>query len=286
MTDLLLALGYALFVWWFTTGLVLYMVRLPQRTFRWSMLGATVVLVASFFGLHSGRGGSTVTDAYLGFTCAILIWGWAEVGFLTGYITGPRKVPCPAGSSTGQRARHAFQAVAHHEIALLGLGALVLLATWGADGQAGLWTFVLLWVMRLSAKLNLFLGVPILNAEFLPAHLRYLESFFAKRPLNLLFPVAVTASTIGVLMLVRQALDHKAGAHDGAVAGLLAALLALAVLEHWFMVLPAPLAELWAWGLRERVPHAANDRDRAAVGPALLSASIHKLLPSSHPGRP
>ena len=30
----------------------------------------------------------------------------------------------------------------------------------------------------MSAKLNVFLGVPNLNEEFLPEHLRYLQSFF------------------------------------------------------------------------------------------------------------
>ncbi len=35
--------------------------------------------------------------------------------------------------------------------------------------------------MNLSARLNLFLGVRNLHAEFLPEHLRYLGSFFAGR---------------------------------------------------------------------------------------------------------
>jgi putative photosynthetic complex assembly protein 2 len=285
MAQLALALAYALFVWWFTTGLVLYMVRLPQRTFRWSMLGASVLLLLSLYGLRVGHRADTATDAYLAFTWAILVWGWAEVGFLTGFVTGPRKSPCPPGCSMRERAGHAFQAIVHHEIALLVLGLAILFVTWGADNQAGFWTFGLLWVMRLSAKLNLFLGVPILNAEFLPAHLRFLESFFAKRSLNLLFPVAVTASTIGVVVLVRQALDDGAGIHEAAAAALLAALLALAVLEHWFMVLPAPLAELWSWGLRSRAIRAANDRGIDTDATPLASASLHKLLPSSHPGR-
>ena len=42
--------------------------------------------------------------------------------------------------------------------------------------QVGLWTFVILWAMRQSAKLNVFLGVRNLSEEFLPEHLRYLET--------------------------------------------------------------------------------------------------------------
>ena len=36
---------YALFVWWFSTGLILYLDRLPRHTFRWSLLGAKVVFL-------------------------------------------------------------------------------------------------------------------------------------------------------------------------------------------------------------------------------------------------
>ena len=31
---------------------------------------------------------------------------------------------------------------------------------------------------------------------------------------------------------------------------------ALALLEHWFMVLPLPSEKLWDWGMRSRTPHA------------------------------
>ena len=40
--------------------------------------------------------------------------------------------------------------------------------TWGGANQVGTWTFLVLWVMRLSAKLNVFLGVPNLT-ERVPA---------------------------------------------------------------------------------------------------------------------
>ena len=31
---------YALFVWWFSTGLIIYLDGLPRSTYRWTMLGA------------------------------------------------------------------------------------------------------------------------------------------------------------------------------------------------------------------------------------------------------
>ena len=40
---------------------------------------------------------------------------------------------------------------------------------------------------------------------------------------------------------------------------LCAGLLSLAVLEHWFLVVPLPFETLWNWGLRSRAhaPHEA-----------------------------
>jgi putative photosynthetic complex assembly protein 2 len=110
------------------------------------------------------------------------------------------------------------------------------------------WTFVILWVMRWSAKLNLFLGVPNLNAEFFPPHLRFLETYVTRRAMNLLFPVSVTAGTFASSLLISHAFTTTS--EFGAVAGLtLGTLMGLAVLEHWFMVVPLRDAELWRWAL-------------------------------------
>jgi hypothetical protein len=38
--------------------------------------------------------------------------------------------------------------------------------------------------------------------------------------------------------------------------------MALAVLEHWFMVLPLPFEALWRWGLRSRAWAAASTTGR------------------------
>ena len=80
---------------------------------------------------------------------------------------------------------------------------MLVLLTWGAPNQIGVWTFVILWLMRLSAKLNVYLGVPNLTEEFLPDDLAYLKSYFANAPMNLLFPISVTPSTLVTLLLHR-----------------------------------------------------------------------------------
>ena len=63
--------------------------------------------------------------------------------------------------------------------------------------------------MRLSAKLNLFLGVPFLNDDLLPERLGHLKSYFSCRPMNAFFPVAVTASTILATLLAVRALEAR-----------------------------------------------------------------------------
>jgi hypothetical protein len=144
-------------------------------------------------------------------------------------------------------------------------------ATWGAPNQVGVWTFVILWVMRLSSKLNVFLGVPNLTEEFLPDHLAYMKGFFRKRPMNGLFPVSVTASTVPAALLA-QAAASAPTPFEAASYTLLAALLALAIVEHWFLVLPISVVPLWRWGLGSRahaepaeLAEAANDMTPAVV---------------------
>jgi hypothetical protein len=39
MSQYALPVLFALFLWWFSTGAILYLDGLPQRTFKWSMAG-------------------------------------------------------------------------------------------------------------------------------------------------------------------------------------------------------------------------------------------------------
>jgi len=179
------------------------------------------------------------------------------MSFLMGFITGTRRHACVERCFGWRHFVHATQAIAYNEIATL-LGATgVLLATWGEPNRVALWTFMVLWVMRLSAKLNLFLGVPNVGEQFLPAHLQYVKSFFRKRSMNFLFPLSVSGSTV-VLVLLMQKYKTAADPALGVSYALVSSLLALAVIEHWFMVLPLPSERLWNWALGGR-------RDRAAV---------------------
>jgi putative photosynthetic complex assembly protein 2 len=254
MSELGAPAAYAVLLWWFTTGLILLLDGLPARTFRWSMAAATAALLAAGYVLRTSAADASVSGAYTAFTCAILVWGWLEMSFLMGFITGPRKHACVERCHGWRHFAHAAQAVAYNEIATLIGAAGIVAATWAAPNRVALWTFLILWSMRVSAKLNLFLGVPNLGEKFLPPHLQYLRSFFTKRPMNFLFPLSVSGSTL-VLVLLAQTYHEASGAFHSVGCALLSSLLALAVLEHWFMVLPLPNEKLWKWALRsERAP--------------------------------
>jgi putative photosynthetic complex assembly protein 2 len=249
MSDFAVPAGYAVLVWWFTTGIILFLDGLPQRTFRWSMAAATVVLLGAAHVLQSSASDTSVNGAYTAFSCAILVWGWLEMSFLMGFITGPRRHACGDRCTGWQHFIHATQALIYHEITTLLMAAAVVAATWHAPNRVALWTYLILWGMRLSAKLNLFLGVPNLGEKFLPEHLQYLKGFFRKRPMNFLFPLSISSSTI-VLTLLSQ--KFLAADDQFKIVGfaLLISLLALAVLEHWFMVLPLPSEKMWQWALK------------------------------------
>ena len=243
---------YAVFVWWFATGLILHLDGLRPETFRWSMGGATAVLVAACWGLAASAADPSPSGAFLAFTCALLAWGWVELSFLTGWLTGPRKAPLEPGVSGWPRFVAALGAVLWHELAILAGVALVLALTWGGPNQIGSGTFLVLAAMRLSAKLNVFLGVRNLAESFLPDHLSHLRSFFRRRRANALFPFSVAASTAACALLFGEAFAPGADAFRVVGFTLLGTLMALAVLEHWFMVLPVPFEALWQWGLRSR----------------------------------
>jgi putative photosynthetic complex assembly protein 2 len=253
MRDFALPAVYAVLVWWATTGAILYLDRRPTRTFPLSMGAATLALTGSLFLVRSSAANPGVSGAYTAFSCGIIVWGWLEMSFLLGFITGPSKARRPAMRSGWRHFLHASSAIIYNELATVAAACVLTAITWQADNRLALWTFVLLWAMRLSAKLNLFLGVPNTGAKFLPPHLQYLAGFFRVRAMNFLFPISITASTVVLASLSHDyVLAGTAGSRTAYA--LLISLLGLAVLEHWFMVLPFPSESLWRWARRaERV---------------------------------
>ena len=275
MLSYALAVAYALFLWWFSTGVILYLDKRPEHTYPWSLLGATLAMVAAFAVLVWARDNGTVLGAYASFTAGVIIWGWMEMSYFMGFVTGPRKAPCPDDCGNWRRFRLALSTSIYHELLIVAAALLMAWLTWGAVNPLGTWTFVILWLMRWSAKLNLFLGVPNLNEDWLPERIRFLTTYLAKRPMNLLFPVSVSVATVVMCLLVDTAVELPADGFAAVALMLAATLLALAILEHWLLVLPLADGALWRWAL---APSAAED---SAGNPAPVQSAARTL-----PARP
>lgn len=252
MSSAWVAALVALFVWWFSTGAILLVVRHADRAGRRARMmvtGAALPLLAvGIWGYERSLGGTSTGAAYGAFLSALAIWGWVELAFLTGVISGPNPYPCPKGLPEWERFIRAWGTIAYHEILLTSL----LLAMWlygaGAEHTFGLWTFTILYAARISAKLNLYFGVPKINTEFLPEALAHLASHFRISRLNWVFPISITALSFAAACWLERVHAAESAAHTAGF-GLLFAITALALLEHWLMVLPLPDAKLWRWML-------------------------------------
>jgi len=259
MAGIWIAALVALFVWWFSTGAILLAVTRARRGGRDGYVNAVVLalplLVLGCAGIAASLQDPSVTGAYIGFIAAILIWGWFELAFLTGVLTGPYARPCPPGLDGWPRFLRAWGAIAYSEMALIASTLLLIVLSQGAPNQVGMWTFVVLFVARITAKLNVYLGVPNINEEFLPDPVRHLSSHFRKAPMNGFFPWSVTFLTFATACWIERMIDAPPGSGAEIGFALLATLTALALLEHWLMVLPVRDAALWTWAL----PRATSD---------------------------
>ncbi len=249
MVSFLWPILFALFVWWASTAAIIYLNSLPQRTFRWSLSAATLVLAGGLYGLWVSSDDPSVTGVYVAFTSILLIWGWLEITFYMGAVAGPRKVACIEGCRGPLHFWHALMASLWHELAIVVAAAVVLAISYKAPNDIAVGTFLTLWWMHESARLNVFLGVPNRHEHFLPAHLAYLKSFFRHRSMNLLFPVSITGSTVALAFIVAAATASPAGSSAAIGLALVGTLMALAILEHWFLVIPLDAARLWNWSL-------------------------------------
>ena len=240
-----LPIAATLALWWVSTGVILRLDSLDRRTFDRSMAWASVILLLSLWLARQSSGQTTPGAAYLAFACGLVAWGWQLLSFYTGFVTGPRRSACPADCRGLSRFVEAARTSLHHELSAI-LGALALLAlTYGQPNRLALWTYLLLWWMHQSAKLNAFFGVPNLGEDMLPDHLAYLASFMRRRPMNPVFPFSVTVSTIATTLLFERTLRADATAFEIAANMMLATLMALAVAEHWFMVVPIDANAIW-----------------------------------------
>lgn len=255
MYDPWIAALSAIFLWWFSTGIILWRVRRADNdghdAHLWSVLLGLPLLLLGCAGLIETFDNPSASGAYLAFLSALAVWGWVELAFLSGVITGPNTAPCPTGASLPRRFVLAVGTILWHEVLLIALLSVIVILGHDAPNTFGLWTFAILFFARISAKLNLFFGVPRINTEFLPKPLTHLASHFRRAPMNAVFPLSITALSFAAACFLERIYSAPTiGTEVGFT--LLAALTLLALLEHWFMVLPLPDQKLWRWMIPAR----------------------------------
>lgn len=269
---------FAILVWFVSTGALLWLVGAPRAVHGVTMAALSVVLAGATGGVVMIGADASVAGAFTGFGLGIAIWAWHEAAFLFGFLTGPRRSECPPGLSPWRRFIAASETVIAHEIAIALNAALLVALSWGAANQTAMWTFLLLWGMRLSAKANIFAGAPHLSDELLPDRLRYLKSYFGPKRVTVFFAATMVLITIITLALIAAARAAPAGAHEGASLALLATLAALATLEHALMAAPLRDAAMWAWARRrdaaEPAAESALSRRNSAPPATLARASF------------
>lgn len=252
MTSLPLGAFVVLLAWWLSTGLILWRVRLADNggphAHRASVVYGLPLLAAGAWAATASQQMISAGGVYLGFAAALVLWAWIELAFLSGVITGPNQQPSPSGLPARARLLRAVMAIAWHEAALLAVMIWLIVLQWGALNPMATATFALLLGARSLAKINLFLGVPRINVQFIPRPIAHIASHFRISPASGFFPVSVGILAITVMGL-SIGLSTSTQPLQQLGLTLLAALAALAFLEHLFMVLPFPDAKLWAWML-------------------------------------
>ncbi len=125
----------AIFTWWFFTGVILLIVRTSDAG-KEVAHGRSVFLTIPFAalgvaGLVISATALTVVNVYVAFISALFVWGWIELAFLAGIITGPQRGECPKNATGWDRFYRAFSTLMHHELLLV--GALLVLVVICAD---------------------------------------------------------------------------------------------------------------------------------------------------------
>lgn len=235
-------------VWWFGTGLLFWLNRLSPHTFALSLLGAMGAFGVAIAAIEVSQAITTAAAAYVSFAAGVMLWGCLELPHLLGVLTGPVREPCPQDLTGWGRFRRALGVGIYHDLAIIAVGTTLWLLLLDSPNRVAAWTFATLWVMRWSAKLNLFFGMPNLDLDLVPERMRYLATYMADKPMNALFPLSIA----GGLSLVWFHLAvgwPPVGDFGRTAALLLATITGLAVLEHLLMLLPIRDSGLWRWAV-------------------------------------
>ncbi|MEN7341997.1 MAG: putative photosynthetic complex assembly protein PuhE [Pseudomonadota bacterium] len=260
------AIMLALGLWWLTTILMLWRLRLPRKTFARTFLLTSATCGVATAGFWLTLDSQDVFSAYVGFAAGLAFWCWHEATYFLGYLTGPRPESCPDHVGTVGRFGYGVGASLYHELALIVTAVLLLWLSADAANPLAAVTFCVLWIMRWSSKINIFFGVRNLHLEFWPQHLQYLGSYVGASATNRFYPVSIVLAVGLGVWAVNSLTFVLAPGYTQVAITLTLTMLALACLEHLFLLVRVPDQMLWRWGLIPMV-----EGERASARAALVN---------------
>lgn len=238
---------FAVFIWWFSTGIIMIAYNRPRWLVRVFFGCITLVLGVALAGLVLTRSDASVEAVYIAVACGVTIWGWQVASYYLDFVTGTNKtVTQPALS---QRFWVALRASIHHEILAAAFAVVMAALVWSSPNKWALWTYLTLWIMHSSAKLNVFFGVRNFRIEFLPSHMQHLGALLERRPYNWFFFGSVSWACSITLALLYRAIVPPVEPTQFAGTFMMITLMVLGIIEHLMLVVPLP-ATLWGWGIR------------------------------------
>ena len=231
------AIGYALVLWWVSTGVIIVLYRQPRWTYAATFGMLSVIAAGCATLMFLIRNDTSITATYLSFSAGTLVWGWNLASYYTGAISGPLTVIPAEPLTAQQRFRLAVRSSLHHELVSLGI---VIIALWwsiGVPNTSGQLTIVLFYVMHQLSKLNIYFGARNFSGEWLPAHLRYIMVFFGPNRNHWFFAVTISVAlgiTTWTIIAARAAIDDATQIQMT----FLALLAGAAVLEIFVLMIP------------------------------------------------
>ncbi|NDF85698.1 MAG: DUF3623 family protein [Gammaproteobacteria bacterium] len=120
-------------LWWGSTAVIARLIGHTPRSYPRLLLLATLLGVAGLFLLVGLRDTTSVAAAVGALVGAITVWGWIEVTFLTGKVTGPLPTHSAEDEGLIRRAGRAFTAILWHEILIAVTVAMAAVLLLGRD---------------------------------------------------------------------------------------------------------------------------------------------------------
>jgi putative photosynthetic complex assembly protein 2 len=240
------ALAVSVILWWLMTGLALMCVHQPAEARKRLFSLSSLLAVLALMGVATNAATQTPLATVIGFAMALLIWGWLELSYLMGYLTGPVKRAAKAPMPHHKRFTYALGTTIYHELLVVGVVGLVCVIGAGLPNPTIQNTLAVLWLMRWSTKLNLFFGVKHFNSAWLPDNMRYITTYLSegRNSWFSFFSTMLAAFCTYLLFTWGQMAADPAAALS---LFLIAWLASLAVLEHVFLMLPMGETALWRW---------------------------------------